>query len=330
MLLRKSYYTLKPLIPRRVQLMLRRAWIRRRRRLHADVWPISRGAGSAPDGWTGWPDGKRFALVLTHDIDTARGQTRCRQLAEVEERLGFRSAMYFVPERYPVSPDLREDLVSRGFEVGVHGLTHDGKLYQSREIFERRAARINHYLKEWGCCGFRSPAMHHNLDWLRSLNVAYDASTFDTDPFEPQPEGMNTIFPFLVPDDGARRGYVELPYTLPQDCTLFIMMQERGIQVWKQKLEWIVDHGGMALLITHPDYMRFDRVSARESYPVAYYEELLQHIQHRYANQYWHVLPRDMAQFWTERSPLPVSGAVACRASEEDTEDSRTWDMGEQ
>ena len=31
------------------------------------------------------------------------------------------------------------------------------------------------------------------------LNIAYDASTFDTDPFEPQPDGVNTIFPFWVP-----------------------------------------------------------------------------------------------------------------------------------
>ncbi len=75
--------------------------------------------------------------------------------------------------------------------------------------------------------------MHHNLDWLRDLNVAYDASTFDTDPFEPQPQGAGTIFPFRVAGDGTRPGYVEMPYTLAQDFTLFVLMQEPDIEIWK-------------------------------------------------------------------------------------------------
>src|SRR5438093_9277501 len=122
--------------------------------------------------------------------------------------------------------------------------------------------------------------MLRNLDWLHDLDVQYDASTFDTDPFEPQPDGVNTIFPFWVPAPGAekaevrrqkadpnsdlrspiseirppldqkseirnqkpgltsdlcslasgasRPGYVELPYTLPQDFTLFVLLKEQG------------------------------------------------------------------------------------------------------
>jgi hypothetical protein len=48
------------------------------------------------------------------------------------------------------------------------------------------------------------------------------------------------------------RGYVELPYPLPQDFTLFTVMREKDIDIWKKKLDWIVEKGGMALLITHP------------------------------------------------------------------------------
>jgi hypothetical protein len=51
------------------------------------------------------------------------------------------------------------------------------------------------------------------------------------------------------------RGYVELPYTLPQDFTLFTVMREKDIDIWKKKLDWIVEKGGMALLITHPVYL---------------------------------------------------------------------------
>jgi len=297
----KLYYACKPLIPRRVQLGLRRMLVRRMLPSYTSVWPICPEADKTPEDWSGWPDGKRFALVLTHDVDTARGQERCEALMTIEEKLGFRSAFLFVPERYPVSRDLQQRLRSRGFEVGVHGLNHDGKLYQSRARFRSRAVRINQYLREWGCTGFRSPAMHCNLDWLGDLDITYDASTFDTDPFEPQPQGAGTIFPFWVRRVGAQSGYVELPYTLPQDSTLFVMMKERGPERWKQKLDWVAERGGMALLNAHPDYMTFEGRPRFDTYPADYYEQFLEYVKTRYAGQYWHVLPNDLARFWAAR-----------------------------
>ena len=42
-----------------------------------------------PEGWSGWPDGKKFALVLTHDVETTKGLDKCYQLAEIEERTWF-------------------------------------------------------------------------------------------------------------------------------------------------------------------------------------------------------------------------------------------------
>jgi len=290
-------------LPDTVKIPMNGYLIRSRLPSYKDVWPICPEAGSAPEGWSGWPEGKQFALVLTHDVDTAWGHERCSQLMQVEEQLGFRSSMYFVPERYCVSADLRHDLTSRGFEVGVHGLNHDGKLYESEDEFKRRAVRINQYLKEWQCSGFRSPAMHHNLDWLGKLDVEYDASTFDTDPFEPQPDGVGTIFPFWVSQGGVSgAGYAELPYTLPQDWTTFILLRERGIDIWKQKLDWIREKGGMALVIVHPDYMCFDRTQRRfDKYPAEYYAAFLDYVKQRYEGQYWHALPRDVARFWRAR-----------------------------
>jgi peptidoglycan/xylan/chitin deacetylase (PgdA/CDA1 family) len=217
---------------------------------------------------------------------------------ELEERLGFRSSFNFVPRRYAVSPELRHELKGEGFEVGVHGLYHDGRYYQSREIFRERARQINEYIKDWECAGFRSPSMQHNLDWIHDLEVEYDASTFDTDPFEPQSDGMCTIFPFCVRGNGERGGYVELPYTLPQDFTLFVIMGEKDIGIWERKLDWIAEKGGMALLNTHPDYMDFTGKAGLEEYPSSYYEQFLKILENNYSGQYWKVLPRDAARFW--------------------------------
>ena len=237
------FYLIKPLIPRRLQLSLRRRLITSPKLARcAVIWPIDGSAGLPKDSFPGWPEGKRFVLLLTHDVDTAAGQEKCRELFDLEKSLGFRSSFNFVPERYDVELALRRSLTENGFEVGVHGLNHDGKLYSSKAEFDRRTERINHYLREWGAVGFRSPAMHHNLEWLKALNIEYDASTFDTDPFEPQPDGVGTIFPFwVVREDGT--GYVELPYTLPQDHLLFVMMKEKTIDIWKKKLDWIAENG---------------------------------------------------------------------------------------
>jgi peptidoglycan/xylan/chitin deacetylase (PgdA/CDA1 family) len=220
---------------------------------------------------------------------------------QLERDYGFRSSFNFVPERYDVSTELRETLIKHGFEVGVHGLNHDGKLYNSKAIFQERAVCINKYLKEWESVGFRSPAMHHNLEWIHDLDIEYDSSTFDTDPFEPQSDGMGTIFPFWVSNGFSDKGYVELPYTLAQDFTLFVLMKEKTIDIWKQTLDWIVKHGGMALLNTHPDYMKFREGSCKiEEYPIEFYEELLDYVKGKYESQYWNPLPKEMSRFWRE------------------------------
>lgn len=303
MLARKAYYLLKPLIPRRLQIGLRRMMLRRKLASCADIWPIDSEAARPPYDWTAWPEGKRFALVLTHDVEKAQGQEKCHALATMEEEMGFRSSYNFVAEEYAVSPDLRRRLTDRGFEVGIHGLNHDGMLYLSRTRFLDQAARINQYLKEWQAVGFRSPSMHHNLEWIHALNIEYDASTFDTDPFEPQPDGIGRIFPLWVNRNGSPHGYVELPYTLPQDFTLFVMLQEKSIDIWKKKIDWVARQGGMVLVITHPDYMSFNgSLPGREEYPAHYYEQMLTYLKDRYAGQYWNPLPREMARFWSSRS----------------------------
>jgi glycosyltransferase involved in cell wall biosynthesis len=404
LLTRRLYYWVKPFFSRRVQIAFRRLHARLVLNRSIGVWPIKQSAARKPDDWPGWPDGKRFGLILTHDVEGAGGVARVKKLAELEMKYGFRSSFNFVPEGgYEVPSDLRQWLTDRGFEVGVQDLHHDAKLYRSRKHFAESARRINQYINDWNASGFRSAFMLHNLEWLHDLNVLYDASTFDTDPFEPQPDGMDTIFPFWVEagggrrtEDGGRRaeesgkkqkaesrkqkaevrdqksevgsqksedsdeksrkqraedrgqraedgdqrsevrgqksedfsvsefqlsafaraqrarGYVELPYTLVQDFNLFIILQRKTIDIWKQKLDWIVQHEGMVLLDTHPDYMAFDGSSPEPiEYPAEHYEELLTYVRSRYADQYWHALPRELASYVVETRKEAEQPALA-------------------
>ncbi len=297
MLVNRLYYNIKPLIPRNVQIMIRQYVVDLQLKRNLNLWPIDPAAGKKPDGWPGWPDGKKFALVLTHDVDTAVGFRNCIKLSNLEKSLGFRSSFNFVPERYTVSAEILESLRESGFEIGVHGLNHDGKLYNSRRIFLERAVGINHYLKEWGAVGFRSPAMHHNLEWIHELDIEYDSSTFDTDPFEPQSDGVGTIFPFWLNGERGRR-ILEIPYTLPQDFSMFVLLRQTTIDIWKNKLDWIADCRGMAAVNIHPDYLSFEVTrKGYQEYPYEYYSEFLRYVEAKYSDQYWLALPREVSSY---------------------------------
>ncbi len=296
----EHFYFLKDYIPRQWQILLRRALVFHKLGRYKHVWPIDENSSNLPDAWTGWPDGKQFALVLTHDVEKHDGLKKCYKIVDIEKNLGFRASFNFVINDYHTPVELRKYLTEYGFEVGIHGLTHKENPFRSRTIFQEHAKQINKYIRQWNCVGFRCPSMYHNLNWIHDLNIEYDASTFDTDPFEPQPDGIGSIFPIWIKDIYGKKGYVELPYTMSQDFLLFVLLKEKNINIWKKKLDWIVKLGGMVLLNTHPDYMNFDNMNLRYEYPAKYYEELLHYIKDKYENQYWHVLPKDMARWWKE------------------------------
>jgi hypothetical protein len=261
--------------------------------------------------------GKKVRVGAYHDVEGPEGLAQCRQLMQLEMQMGFRSSFNFIPEgEYRVPREFREELKEKGFEVGIQDLKHDGKLFQNREAFRRGAKQINRYMHEWGAVGFRSAFMFHNLEWAHDLDIDYSSCTFDTDPFEPQPDDVGTIFPFWVPrpkseirDPKSVRpsafnlrpsgdGYVELPYTLAQDSTLFLVMREPTPEIWLRKLDWIVQHGGMALVNVHPDYLRFPgEPASHHTFPAEFYEKLLQCIREKYGQSVWHALPRQIAAF---------------------------------
>ena len=230
-----------------------------------------------------WPDRKQFCFVLTHDVETADGMRDVAALADIEEGLGFRSSWNLVPHKYTIDRGLVRDLQSRGFEIGVHGFNHDGNLFSSEAIFRKRAIAINQALYDFDAVGFRAPMVHRNLDWLQQLDIEYDASCFDIDPFQAMPGGIGSIWPAIVGK------FVELPYTLPQDHTLFVSLGEETTRIWRDKLEFIKSRSGMALMLTHPDYLDSPQRKLL-------YRDFLAEV--RDAGDFWHDLPREVARWW--------------------------------
>lgn len=307
----KTYYKYKKIIPRSTQLLARKMRAEYITSKNKASWPCS---DFSPLNLHGpiWGNGKKFCFVLTHDVDTGKGLGRCRDVMHIEKKLGFRSSFSIVPERYAIDDEILKEIKDNGFELCVHGVTHDGCLFLNKKVFDKRKNKINEYLNKWGAVGFRSPAMHHNLLWISELNIEYDMSTYDFDPFEPQGGGVGVIYPFIIQHPAIKRKIVEIPYTLPQDHTLFIILKKKGIDEWIHKLDYIAAQGGVALVITHPDYMNFGSKIQSDEYSSKMYIEFLHFVKERYEGMYWNALPHELAMYWkeNEKNAFKVGGRV--------------------
>lgn len=301
--IKRAYYMLKPLLPCQIRYLLRRIYRRLPAKSSLLHWPVE-------DRYVGflyevlrhlmqiqnlsdlsfryfWPGDYQYAFILTHDIETDKGQNFVRNVIELEESLGFHSSFNFIPEKYELDFNLMHEIEERGFEVGVHGLKHDGKLFDSYSKFLERAVKINRYLNQFGATGFRSPLMMRNPEWMQALQIDYDLSFFDTDPYEPVPGGVMSIWPFFIGH------FVELPYTLPQDSTIYLVFCESTPKIWLDKVDFIEKYHGMALINTHPDYLLDGKLWN-------IYGDFLQKMKDRQG--YWQPLPRQAANWWRERS----------------------------
>jgi peptidoglycan/xylan/chitin deacetylase (PgdA/CDA1 family) len=233
-----------------------------------------------------WPSGKRSPLVLTHDVDSAEGFAFIPKVLEVEERYNLHSSWFIVPYLYSIDEEMISVLRDRGNEIAIHGYNHDGKLYLSRRIFDRRKSHINAAIRRYDSRGFRGAMMHRNLEWLQELDIEYDASCFDVDPFQPMPGGTHSIWPFAVGK------FIELPCTLPQDHVVWIQLREKSNRIWEDKAKWLLKNRGMMLLLTHPDYLVQGDNLRR-------YEAFLQ-----YVLQYegvWPMLARELALYCRQK-----------------------------
>ena len=242
-----------------------------------------------------WPDGADFAFVLTHDVEELNGFQRILEIANIEESLGLRSCWNIVPNRYPIDQGVIQELKDRGHEVAIHGWNHDGKLFWDHKTFKRRAAKINQAIADYRAAGFRAPMVHRNLNWMQSLEIEYDSSCFDVDPYQAMTGGVQNIWPFRVGN------FVELPYTLPQDHTLFITLKETTTRIWEEKLEFIMRRRGMALMLTHPDYLSNPRL-------FNLYRRFLE--QASQTSKAWHVLPGDLARWFLSNYCSPKVRAL--------------------
>jgi hypothetical protein len=302
----RAYYRLRPLIPRRAQIAARRVYSRAQATNEFPRWPIEPSLHDLYDFLFAsvaalvdepvpflapWPGPYRWAFVLSHDVETADGYGLIKLLRGIEADRDYRSAWYFVPKNHSADADrVLDGLRADGCEIGVHGLYHDG-----RDIakIDERLPQIGRYATDWNAVGFRSPATLRDWHAMARLPFEYDSSYSDTAPYEPQPGGCGSLLPYMIGP------VVELPITLPQDHTLFEILGGAD-DIWRTKARFIRERGGMALVLTHPDYAANDKL--RQGY-----SDLLGEFHDD--ETAWKVLPREVSGWWLRRSASRPSRA---------------------
>lgn len=240
-----------------------------------------------------WPDGAPSCLIVTHDVETSAGRDFSPQLMDLDDSYGFKSSFQVIPEkRYEVPDEFVEEIRNRGLEFNIHDLNHDGRLYRRRKEFLRRAKKINQYAHQYRARGFRAGSMYRMLDWYDAYEFSYDMSLTNVAHLEPKRGGCCTVFPFFLDQ------ILELPLTTSQDYSIFHILNDYSIELWKKQLAMIRQRNGLMTILTHPDYLISSR--ARKVYQslLGYLREMVDR------DKIWAALPGEADQWWRARRKL--------------------------
>jgi hypothetical protein len=309
--IRRIYYFLRPALPVSVRKHLQKLHLKGWQNIPFPRWPVDSTVDDLfeqlmllslkanrvkriPFIWF-WPDGASSCAVLTHDVETTLGRDFSATVMDIDDKFGLKASFYVVPERrYEVPASYLDSITKRGFEVGVQDLNHDGHLYQDRQQFIERVAKINAYGRQWGASGFRAAVLYRRQEWFADLDFAYDMSVPNVAHLEPQQGGCCTVMPYFVGK------VLELPVTATQDYSLFHILNDYSIDLWKRQIELIMGKHGLIAFIIHPDYITGSR--ERQTY-----EELLSHLGWlRKEKGVWIPTAGDVNLWWRQRAEMSV------------------------
>ena len=309
--LRRVYYHLRPFTNRSLRKQIQKFRAGDWQRQPFPRWPVdttvesicetllllsleAQGIDRIPFIWF-WPNGAHGCLAMTHDVETEAGRDFCGKLMDLDDEFEIKASFQIVPEeRYAVPANLLDSIRKRGFEIGVQDLNHDGRLFDSRDEFLRRAQSINRYGREYGAHGFRAAVLYRKPEWYDALDFSFDMSIPNVAHLDPQRGGCCTVMPYFIGN------LLELPVTTVQDYTLFHLLNERSIELWKIQVARILEKKGLASFIVHPDYI-LERATR------SVYESLLVYLRDLCKKTpLWFALPSEIDSWWRARSQMSL------------------------
>jgi hypothetical protein len=309
--LAKMYYFIRPVLSVGMRRHLQKFYLRDWEKLPFPRWPVDCSVDNLfqqlmllslranrvekiPFIWF-WPEGASSCAIMTHDVESTVGQEFCEEIMNIDDSFGIKASFQIIPEdRYRISPEFLDSIRRRGFEVAVHDLNHDGHLYRDQDQFLERAAKINSYGKKYEAEGFRAGVLYRKQVWYDALKFSYDMSVPNVASLDPQRGGCCTVMPYFLGE------ILELPVTTVQDYTLFYILNDYSINLWKQQTELIMKKYGLLSFIIHPDYV----VKSREQ---SIFKQLLGYLAYlKKEKGTWTTTPSELNRWWRQRAGMTL------------------------
>jgi hypothetical protein len=128
--------------------------------------------------------------------------------------------------------------------------------------------------------------------WHDALKVSYDMSVPNVAHLDPQRGGCCTVMPYFLGE------ILELPVTTTSDYTLFHILHDYSIDLWKKHIEIIMEMHGLISFIVHPDYT----VKPQQR---CIYEALLGYLSClEEEKNIWITTPGEANRWWRQRAEL--------------------------
>jgi len=239
----------------------------------------------APISW----QGKKAVICLSHDVDSIQDYRDSLSVCRLNQKYGLKSTFNFLTHwGYDIDQGFLKECHNNGFEIGLHGYTHDIAIgIRPKERIKRELSwaleKLNHQAK-----GYRAPAFAVTprlLEVLKELGFKYDSSMKSVSCYG---QAVETFYPYRYP----RIGIWEIPLTIQDDRVFrdLNLSNEEGLGVIKELTQRVINIGGVMVINNHPKL-----INAK----MYYYKELLKWISS--LDNVWIATTGEVADFMEER-----------------------------
>ncbi|HPQ19346.1 MAG TPA: polysaccharide deacetylase family protein [bacterium] len=204
-----------------------------------------------------WTEKKVSGVIaITHDLDSKECYDFLPKILKLEKKYGIISSTNFLTNwGYKVDKQLLEDMTKDGFEVGLHGWTHDVTLgfknskKPMREHIKKALEELNFKVK-----GYRAPAFAVSSDLIEVLDefgIRYDSSLKLID-------HISSFSECCYPYKYYNTNVWEIPLTI-QDDRVFRdkkLNAEEGLGIVKEICERVIKNNGVVVINLHPRLLK--------------------------------------------------------------------------
>jgi len=93
---------------------------------------------------------------------------------------------------------------------------------------------------------------------------------------------------------------LEIPLTTAQDYSVFHILEDFSIDLWKKQISLILQKNGLMSFLSHPDYLMDHKLRGVYESLLAYLREICDR------HGLWHALPGDLDGWWRARSQMKL------------------------